>query len=797
MRITLAITFLFISLLSTIGRAANDLPQVRVGVAVDGPWEGNSWIRSMTIEETRLLTDGEFEVLFPDEIYLIGDWTYETAQRNVAKLIDDPSVDLVITWGQLVSHAVCCYVDLPKPVVAPVIVDRQLQGLPFKDGASGVHNLSYVSFENKVASEFEIFQRIVPFKKVAFLGNREFFESLPMLRTQVAQAVAEAGFELEFIGAHRTAAETLDLISEDFDAVYVWPLFFLPAEEFERLIDGLNERGLPTFSGWGSQDVEAGLLATATSDEFFPRLARRVALIVQRLLLGEDAGSIPVSFSFREEVVINMRTTRAIGISPGWDVMVEARLLHPEESELPSMSLQKAVDEAVAVNLDLLARERAVAASAEEVEKARADYKPSLEAALIGRQIDKDRARASFGAQPERSLIGAATLSQLVFSDATLANIKIQRQIQLGREFELSGLRLDIALEASVTYLNLLRAKSLVAIQRKNLEITRSNFELAEIRRSIGAANPAEVLRWESQIATDRKSVVDSLAREKVAEIALNRLLNQDLERRFLTEEVDLEDPSLITGQGRFTGYIETPARFQLFSDFMVQEGLALSPALDQIDALIEAQERLVQASKRAYWAPTLGFEGGIDEFLARAGEGADRGLPGAEGLFPFNNDTSWSLVGSATLPLYSGGRRLAERVQAEIELQSLELRRSAVAQRIDQQIRSSIQLTRASFAGIGLSEQASAAASRNLELVSDAYARGAVSIVDLLDAQRNALNAEQLVTDSLYDFLTDLMEVQRAANRSDFFMTQEQRELWFERLERYFELARPAPIAK
>ncbi|MEJ2084781.1 MAG: TolC family protein, partial [Acidobacteriota bacterium] len=466
-------------------------------------------------------------------------------------------------------------------------------------------------------------------------------------------------------------------------------------------------------------------------------------------------------------------------------------------SELPSISLQKAVDEAVAVNLDLLARERAVAASAEEVEKARAEYKPSLEASLIGRQIDKDRARASLGSQPERSLIGAASLSQLVFSDAALANIKIQRQIQLGREFEFSGLRLDIALEASVTYLNLLRAKSLVAIQRRNLEITRSNLELAEIRRSIGAANPAEVLRWESQIATDRKAVVDFLAREKVAEIALNRLLDQDLERRFLTEEVDLEDPSLITGQERFTGSIETPARFQLFSDFMVQEGLALSPALDQIDALIVAQERLVQASKRAYWAPTLGFEGGIDEFLARAGEGTDRGLPGAEGLFPFNNDTSWSLVGSATLPLYSGGRRLAERVQAEIELQSLELRRSAVAQRIDQDIRSSMQLTRASFAGIGLSEQASSAASRNLELVSDAYARGAVSIVDLLDAQRNALNAEQLVTDSLYNFLTDLMRVQRAANRSDFFMTQEQRELWLERLERYFEFAAPAPIAK
>ena len=750
----------------------------------------------MTISETRVLTEGEFDVQFPDEIYLIGDWTYSAAQENVERLISDPTVDIVVTWGQLVSHAVCCFVNLPKPVIAPVVVDHQLQSLPFVDGASGVTNLSYVSFEDKVSSEFEVFQKIVPFRKIAFLGNPEFFESLPMLRAQVARSVAEEGFELEFIGARPTAEATLDLITDDFDAVYVWPLFFMSPDEFQRMIERLNERGLPTFSGWGSQDVEAGLLATATSDEFFPRLTRRVALSLQRILLGEDAGTIPVQFSFRQEVVINMATARAIGVSPGWDVIVEARLLHAEQSGLPVLSLQGAVTDAVEVNLDLLARERALAANAEEVSKATSDYRPQLGIGLLGRQIDKDRARASLGSQPERSLIGSATLSQVLFSDSILANIKIQRELQLGREFEFEALRLDIALEAAVTYLNVLRVKSLLAIQRRNLEITRSNLELAKIRQSIGAANPAEVLRWESQIATDRKSVVEFVALKKVAEIALNRLLNRQLEDPLLTEEVDLDDPTLITGQERFTGYTETPARFRLFSDFMVQEGLASSPELATLDAAIRAQERLILATKRSYWAPNLGFEAGIDEFLERAGEGTEQGFPGGGNLFPFNNDTSWSLGVRASLPLYAGGRRLAERLQAEIDLQSLELQRDAVAQRIDQRIRSGMQVARSSFTGIGLSEQASSAASRSLALVSDAYARGAVAILDLLDAQRNALNAEQLVANSLYDFLTDLMEVQRAANRSDFFMTVQQRDLWFERLERYFEFATPAPIA-
>jgi outer membrane protein TolC len=461
------------------------------------------------------------------------------------------------------------------------------------------------------------------------------------------------------------------------------------------------------------------------------------------------------------------------------------------------MSLQKAVNEAVEVNLDLLARARSVAASAQEIEKAKANYKPQLDLSVLGLQIDKDRARASLGSQPERSLTGSATLSQLIFSDPVLANIKIQRELQVGQEYEYESLRLDIALDSAVTYLNLLRAKSLVRIQRRNLELTRSNLELAKIRQSIGAANPAEVLRWESQIATDRKSVVEVLAAEKVAEIALNRLLNRDLEQRLITEEVDIQDPSLITGQERFTGYTETPIRFRLFSDFMVQEGIAQAPELAQIDAVARAQERFLQSTKRAYWAPNLGFEAAIDEFLERGGEGAERGFPGGPGEFPFNNDTSWSLGLSASLPLYKGGSRLAERIQADLDLERLLLQREAVSQRIDERIRSGMQVARSSFAGIELSEQASAAASRSLELVSDAYARGSVSILDLLDAQRNALNAEQLVTNSRYDFFIDLMEVQRAANRSDFFMTPEQRDLWFERLESYFEVASPAPLSR
>ena len=331
-------------------------------------------------------------------------------------------------------------------------------------------------------------------------------------------------------------------------------------------------------------------------------------------------------------------------------------------------------------------------------------------------------------------------------------------------------------------------------MQRNNLELTRSNLELARIRRTIGAANPAEVFRWESQIATDRKELIEAMAQRRVAEMAINRLLHRDLEERFLTAEVDLDDPYLITGQERFQGYTTTPQRLRVLRDFMVDEGLAASPELRRLDAAIAAQRRAVTAARRAYWVPTIGLQAGLDERLSRSGAGSEPvSLPGFS--LPTADDTSWSLGLSAAVTLFDGGSKRAAAVQATLDLDRLNLERDAVAERIEQRIRSGVELARASFAGIELSRQASAAAGKSLDLVSDAYARGAVSILDLLDAQNAALNAELLEANSVYDFFIDLMEVQRAANRFDFFLGPVERDLWYERLEKYFDRAAVRPM--
>ncbi len=84
-------------------------------------------------------------------------------------------------------------------------------------------------------------------------------------------------------------------------------------------------------------------------------------------------------------------------------------------------------------------------------------------------------------------------------------------------------------------------------------------------------------------------------------------------------------------------------------------------------------------------------------------------------------------------------------------------------------------------------------AAARNLELVEDAYGRGVVSVLDLLDAQNAALLAQEAAANAVHDFLKDLMEVERAIGKFYFFANAEKRNEWFAAVEEFFERSESA----
>jgi outer membrane protein len=770
--------------------SASKLPIVRIAIVRDGPTGRLPDITPLVKEEILKLTSEEFDVRFPETKSIEGNWEIEEIERSVDKLLADPEVDLLITLGYSATNYVCHKEKLPKPVVAPLVADARLQNLPLKEGASGVKNLSYIDSFISYERDIKVFREMVPFGNLVVLVRGTTLESIPWLEKKFRRLAYEYTIDIDIVPVEFSVDQALAAFPPETDAVYLMPLAQITPGEFRKLVYGLILRRLPSFSMLGRDDVEAGLLASVAPKDQFLRITRRIALNVQRILLGEKASTLKVAFPLGEKLTINMATGRAIGFYPSWSALTEAELLNEKVERLERrLSLDSAVRESLAANLDLAAENRNVAAGEQVVKQARSVLLPQVDLDAKGEIIDDDRAQISSGATPERSVTGSATATQLLYDEDSWSNYTVEKDFQTTRQERRNTVELDIIRDAAVAYLNVLRAKTLERVEKSNLKLTRANLERALVRVSIGIANRSEEFRWESEIARNRSSVLFAQARTRQTENRLNRLLNRPLEERFATIETDLRDPLLIVSDTRLFPYVDNPRNFRTYSDFMVAEGLEIAPELLGFDAAISAQERILLSAKRAFWLPSFAAQGSVSELLAESGEGkrSDSSL----------DDTDWRVGVFATFPLVEGGGKFATIKRAREELSRIQLEKQATSERIDQRLRSALHQASASYPNIRLSRSAAEAARRNLDLVTDQYARGLVSIVDLLDAQNSSLRADQDAENAVYNFLIDWMDVERATGRFDFLMTQGEREGYFQRLEVFFNKAGIEPIKR
>jgi outer membrane protein TolC/ABC-type uncharacterized transport system substrate-binding protein len=764
---------------------------VRIGVVLDGPAVRAEPAAARFRDEIKGLLRGEFEVF---DTYETADWTAEGVRAAFDRLLDDPRIDLVIAGGFLASVEACWRESLPKPVVAPFVLDARIQGCPIEDGRSGRSNLVYATFPSTLAVDLAVFRQMVPFTRLALIRAATHVDA-PLVTEGLRRAGRELGVEITVVVAGDDAATTLAALPKDVDAVYVAPLLRFADREMRTLADGLIERRLPAFSAFGPEDVELGLLATNAPSADIPRLARRTALNVQRILLGEPAASLPVTFSRGEELTVNMATARALGVYPPWSQLIDARLLNEERTEVSrSLDLETAVGEALRANLDLQAAERAVLGGAQEVRRARAALLPQLEVASRARFVDADRASSSFGTQRQRELSASLDLRQVLYSDEAWAGLEIQERLQEALERRRDQVRLDVALEAASAYLDVLRAKTKERIARDNLRLTRENLERARVRTEIGAASPAELYRWQSQESGDRRSVIAAVSTRNGTEIQLNRILDRPGEEPFSTRETGMEDDSLLASREMLRDYVGNPWTFRIFRDFNVAEALRNAPELAEADAQIRAQQRSLTAARRAFWMPELGLQASVGRRLAEGGAGSplDLGVP-----IPRRDRNDWQVGLQASLPLFAGGERIARRTQAEEDLDRLRVERAATARRVEERARTALHDMGASYAAIGLTRQGAEAARRNLDLVADAYGRGAVSIIDLLDAQNAAFVAEEAAGNAVHDFLLDLMRVERAAGSFTLFTPPPERQAYLDRLRLFREAADRAARAE
>ncbi len=757
--------------------AAQAAKIVNIGIVTDGPIEHSSWSPQLFKNELLVLAGDDFDVRFPANKQLDGNWSVKRIAAAHKQLQTDPQVDMVLALGYVSSAIAAFTKPLNKPTFAPFVMDAQLQGLPAKNNTSGVKHLNYLSGGADFVRDLRVFTSIAACKKIAVFVDEANYTAQPGLIRRAKEVTAAGGVDLMFI-RQRTRNENLAArLATDIDCVVVTDLARLDPATMEQLIAALIEKKLPSYSLLDSRLVEQGILMAEAPASDWRRLARRNALNMHSVLHGEPADKQAVSFKSKRRLTINMATARSIGISPRFDILNEAILLHEEPAPMGRhLSLAAVALEAVDANLDLRAAAIGLEVGKTEIDLARAQLLPQLNASLNYSQLNDDSTTVTSGAAAERASTAAVTLSQLLYSDSIRANVEIQRYLQNNREALKHQLQLDIIQEATSAYLNLLKAQTFIHIRREDMKLTRANLETSRDRQQIGVANPAEVYRWESELATARQELLDAQAQLQQSRDAINQLLHRPLDEPFIAEPATLDDPRLMVSRKELFEYVSNDRAFKLMGDFLIQEGLAASPEIAATEALLAATKREIKANRRAYWSPTVTLQGKVTHVMD------EQRLAGPSA----QNDTDLSVSVNVSLPLFEGGGRRSRLAGSRLELSQLVIQNDAIRERIEQRIRAALYRIGASYPSIQLSQTAATAAKKNLDLVTEAYSRGAVSILDLLDAQNAALVADEAATNAVFDFLIDLMTLQRSAGQFDFFVDQQGLDSWLDRLQRY-----------
>lgn len=742
---------------------------VDVAIISDGD-ELTHATRTALVDELRSLSDFETTFRFPATWQTEHRWQVDIARRAMESALADDSVEIVVALDVLSSSLAARFAP-EKPLIAAMVIDPVLQGFSTtRSGTGGTPNLHFLSVDFDLAGALRSFQRMTEARHIGLLVDPHILGGATASEL-FRRAREELDFDLSLIEPSAADLdEPLEFIPPDVDGLFLTPLPRLDPHSYGRLVQLAIDEQWPTFTTLGRADVEAGLLMGKSLVPQPKQVARQLAIDIRDITLGRSGSQLPGVLEVRDRLVFNLSTAKAIGFHPSFELLLSADLVDEEVATDRLLTLNSAVDEALARNLRLAVAQHDLELADQDAQVARGTLLPQLTGKTNWTVQDRDLA----GTGPTRTVETSLSFSQSIYSEALRSRYRATVLAQAAQESDLEAIELDVIETAASAYLNVLIAKTEREIQVENLKLTQANIERAQSRYDVGSGDRSEVLRFESELGIARQRVTSAVAAYERLRFELNRVLKQPIELAFQVEESGI-DAAKIFGDGRLGQFFQKPDLLRTLSDFLAEEARRKAPELAAIQARIQAQERLLSAAERRRYVPTVSA-------FSRAG----RIVNDSGARFDTDFDTDWSLGLEVGWSLFEGGSIKAEKRRATLQAQQLQLTLQQTADAIETQTRSRLAEAASSRLNIGFAESSAEAARKTLDLVTDAYVRGSVGYIDLIDAQNSHLNARLAAANAVYQHLRNLVALQRSIAFFDFAVSAEEKEAWLDRMDRF-----------
>jgi putative ABC transport system substrate-binding protein len=126
-----------------------------------------------------------------------------------------------------------------------------------------------------------------------------------------AQVLGVTLHSLEVRSAEEFERAFAAMVQESADALIVFPSP-LTVSQRKRIVEAVAKHRLPAIYGFREFVEAGGLMSYGAS---LPALFRRLAVYVDKILKGAKPADLPVEQAMRFELVINLKTAQALGIT--------------------------------------------------------------------------------------------------------------------------------------------------------------------------------------------------------------------------------------------------------------------------------------------------------------------------------------------------------------------------------------------------------------------------------------------------------------------------------------------------
>ncbi|MBC2593429.1 TolC family protein [Ruficoccus amylovorans] len=730
-------------------------------------------------QELEGLLRGRVQVVFKEDGDFSAHWAPGRAAEALRAGLVDPEADAVLVQGLLVMNAATgATYPLPKPVVGAWLQEPEMINLLLDEmGRSKVPNLNLVTGGHTVREDLQDFIGLVDFSRLYVLVDAPYADATAFMQDYLDELKTAVKAQVEVVGMGADAQSVLDQLPPDARAVYLFPPWQMDKAEREKLIAGINARGLPSFAFRGEPAVRAGVLAGSLPDIDL-QLTRRLALNLQRIILGSAPETLAARIRVEPRLYLNALTAQQIGYDIGFETAANAEVLFEDEIVTGDpIELVGAIEKALRFNFEYLSRQQDTKVSYEDKRLAMSPLLPQISAFTGYQQVDAGTVRASGGATPKVEANVGVRISQIIYSDQRLANLQVAGENYQAATLQEEVTRLDIIQGTAFAYINYLSALAVERVARDNLAVTRRNLELSRIREEVGTGGREEVYRFEAAEAGDRAQVSDAQATVEQALVALNQVLGEDLSKRWQPEDLSLESSHFRDVAETASGLIATASDYERFRLFSLQYGVSRSPEVGAFDRLIQGQEISLDQKQRAFYMPEVGANFNYANTFHQSSE--------YNPTFPPDDD-AWAVMVEAEIPIFEGGARVFDVIRQRSVVRGLEYTRELTRQLVQQRILNALYSLAASRANIEYSKTAADRANRNLDIVTDKYRQGMVNNIDLIDAQNEAFTQRQNEVLAVYGFLQDMVNYMRAINFYEFYADPAQRTEWIQRAQAF-----------